>query len=158
MEEWWASEAHKIKIVENEILTLKKAGGGVLCAHGSGDRLPFLAGSCESSVTSWLFQKWCWAKGERVTLSRSWMTVQKMDRVWQKFTNFLRQKSLTSIFFKTLINKTSNFRSNLNYWSSGNFFEVLHASLAQKLTNLEFLTMIFSDVAIGHFARSLRPN
>ena len=32
-----------------------------------------------------------------------------------------------------------------------NSFEVLHASLAQKLTNLEFSTMVFSDVAIGHF-------
>ena len=40
-------------------------------------------------------------------------------------------------FFKILINKTFNFRSNLNYWCSEDFFEVLHASLAQKLTNLD---------------------
>ena len=37
------------------------------------------------------------------------------------------------------------------------FFEVLHASLAQKLKNLLFSTMIFSDVAIDHFVRPLRP-
>ena len=80
-----------------------------------------------------------------------------MDQVWQKFTNFLRPESFTSIFFKTLINKTSNFRSNLGHWSSGIFFEVLHTSLAQKLANLEFLTMIFCHDAIGQFVRSLRP-
>ena len=36
---------------------------------------------------------------------------------------------------------------------------MLHASLAKKLTNLEFLTIIFygfSPFAIGHFARLLR--
>ena len=30
----------------DKTLTLKKAGGGVLCARSSGDHLPFLAGSC----------------------------------------------------------------------------------------------------------------
>ena len=29
----------------------KPGGGEVLCAHGSGDRLPFLVGSCKSSDT-----------------------------------------------------------------------------------------------------------
>ena len=53
--------------------------------------------------------------------------------------------------------KASYFISNLNCLSSEDSFEVLHVSLAQKLTNLEFLTKIFSNVAIGHFARSLRP-
>ena len=48
--------------------------------------------------------------------------------------------------------------SGVDVPGSGNFFEVLHASLAQKLTNLEFSTMNFSNVAIGHFARPLRPN
>ena len=54
--------------------------------------------------------------------------------------------------------ETSNFISNLNYSCSEKFFEKLHASLALKLTNLEFLTKIFYDVAIGHFVRSWRPN
>ena len=59
---------------------------------------------------------------------------------------------------ETLINRTSNFRLNLNHWCSANFFEVMHASLAQKLKNLEFSTIIFSDVAIDHFVRLLRLN
>ena len=36
------------------------------------------------------------------------------------------------------------------------FFEVLHASLAQKLMNLKFSTMIFCDIINGHFVRLLR--
>ena len=81
----------------------------------------------------------------------SWMTVNKIGRVCQKPTKILRRISKKSIFFIILINKPSNFWSILNHGGSGNFFEVLHASLAQKLTNLEFSTMIFCDVAIGHF-------
>ena len=86
------------------------------------------------------------------------MTVQKLARVCQKPTRFLSPISEKSIHFKILAKNNFNFISNLNYWCSEDFFEVLHVSLAQKLTNLEFSTMIFSDVAIGHFARSLRPN
>ena len=52
---------------------------------------------------------------------------------------------------ETLINRTSNFRLNLNHWWSGNFFEVMHASLAQKLKNLELSSMIFSNDNNGHF-------
>ena len=76
----------------------------------------------------------------------------------QKFTNFLRQKSLVLIFSKIFINKTSNFRSNVIHWSSEKFFEVLHAFLAQRLTNLEFSTINFSDVAIGQFGNLMWPN
>ena len=81
--------------------------------------------------------------GQRVILGISWMIVQKMNQVWQKFTNFLRWKSLTLIFFKIFVNKTSIFISNLNYWCSEDSFEVLHVSLAQKLTNLKFSPVIF---------------
>ena len=118
----------------------------------------FSTETTKKSLNSWFFLKLCWIKGSAVILSKSWMAVQKSGWVCQKLNNFSRQKSWKWIFFKIFIVKPSDFTSNLNYWYSENFFEVLHASLAQKLTNLEFLSMIFSDVAIGHFARSLRPN
>ena len=63
-----------------------------------------------------------------------------MDSGWQKPKSILRQILENQFFSKILINKTSNFRLNLNHWSSRNFFEVLHASLAQKLRNPEFTT------------------
>ena len=39
--------------------------------------------------------------------------------------------------------KTSNFISNMNNWCFEDSFEVLHVSLAQKLTNPKFSPMIF---------------
>ena len=48
-----------------------------------------------------------------------------------------------SIFFQNFDNKIFNFISNVNIWCQRNSFEVLHARLAQKLTNAKFLSMIF---------------
>ena len=48
-----------------------------------------------------------------------------------------------SIFFKIVIMKISNLNSSMNYWCSEDFFELLHDSLAQKLTNPKFSPMIF---------------
>ena len=73
----------------SNILTLKDAESTLR----SGDRLPFLKEWSKCSQTSWLFQEWCWAQGKRVILGISWMTVQKMDRVRQKFQKILRRKS-----------------------------------------------------------------
>ena len=107
-------------------------GGGDKIALLSGDRLPFGTETTKKSQNSWLFLKLCWIKGSAVILSKSWMAVQKSSWVRQKFTNFLRWKSWKWIFFKIFIGKPSNFTSNLNYWYSKNFFEVLHASPDQN--------------------------
>ena len=74
-----------------------------------------------------------------------------------------KKKNLKKVTFKTASLRSRSTKLPIlgQIWITEGltiFFEVLHASLAQKLTNLEFLTIIFSDVAIGHFARSLRPN
>ena len=71
------------------------------------------------------------------------MAVQKLGRVRQKPTRFLRRISEKSISYKILIIKTSNFIPNMNYRCSEDSFEVLHAFLAQKLTNVKFSPMIF---------------
>ena len=74
------------------VLTLKDAGV-VESTLRSGDWLSFLKEWSKCSQTSWLFQEWCWAQGKGVILGISWMTVQKMDRVRQKFQKILRRKS-----------------------------------------------------------------
>ena len=56
---------------------------------------------------------------------------------------FFETKIINFNFFQNFDRKSSIFRSNLNHWRSGNFFELLHASLAQKLTNLEFSLLHF---------------
>ena len=91
----------------------------------------------------WAYLEW---------LSRKWTKLDKdLQIFWAKNHKLL-------FFFNFLIKKTYNFMSNLNHWSSGNFFLVLHVSLPQKLTNLEFLTMNVSNVAIGQFGNLQRPN
>ena len=52
-------------------------------------------------------------------------------------------KLLPEVIWKVDIFKILIFISNMNYWCSEDSFEVLHASLAQKLTNPKFLPMIF---------------
>ena len=46
-------------------------------------------------------------------------------------------------FFQSFDKRTSNFTSNLYYQCSENSFELLHVSIAQKLTIPEFSPMIF---------------
>ena len=76
----------------------------------------------------WAYLEW---------LSRNWAEFAKnLQDFWGEF-----QKS--HFFFKILIIKTSNIISNMNYWCSEDSFEVLHVSLAQKLTNPKFSPMIF---------------
>ena len=42
----------------------------------------------------------CWVKDKWVILTIFWMAVQKMDQVWQKFTNFFEAKIINFKFFQ----------------------------------------------------------
>ena len=71
-----------------------------------------------------------------------------IGRVKKNPTKYLRGITKEAIFYKILINRTSNFISNLNYQYFEDSFEVLHGSVAQKLTNPEFFLMIFLSLPL----------
>ena len=81
-------------------------------------------------------------------------SVQILARVCRKPTKFLRQILEKWISFKLLMNKTSDFISNLNYWCSENSFEVLHVSPTQKLRNADFSPLIFLTLPLATSAMS----
>jgi len=124
------------------ILTLKGAGRGTLCPTAR--RSPAISHRNHLKVSNFLtFPKICWLIGSTVILSISWMAVQKLGRVHQKPMKIFEVNFRKVIFFfQNFDIKTSN-SFQIWIWCSEDSFEVLHVSLAQKLTNIKFSPMIF---------------
>ena len=119
----------------NFLLTLNDAGRGVKMTRWSGDRLPFLTGSCYGHKNSWLYPKTSQLESTKVIFWLSWQ-----------------------VFFYFFVTKTSNFISNMNDDFDKDSFEVHYISVRQKLVILGFLPKTFFNFDLSHFRNLLRPN
>ena len=115
--------------VKYSLLTLKNAGGADT-ARSSGDRLPFLTGSCYGHKNSWLYPQTSQLEGTKVIFWLSGQVFQKFSRDRWKITIFLERKSQNRLFFNFFITKVSYFISNLNDDFHEASFEVY--SVSQK--------------------------
>ena len=112
-------------------------------ARSSGDRLPFLTGSCYGHKNSWLYPKTSQLEVTKVIFWLSGQVFQKFSRDRWKITIFLERKSRNRLFFNFFITKVSYFVSNLNDDFHEASFEVYYISVSQKLTILGFSPQIF---------------
>ena len=132
--------------------------GGVKMTRWSGDRLPFLTGSCYGHKNSCLCPYTSQLEVGKVIFLLSWQVFQKFSRDRQKITIFWDRKTrnwLLFIFFQT---KVCNFVSNINEDCSQLSFEVYNIFVAQKLKILENSKHFFHAWTLATLATSRGQN
>ena len=126
-------------------------GGGVKMTRWSGDRLPFLTGSCYGHKNSWLYPYTSLVEGSKVIFLLSLQVFQKFSRDRWKITNFLERKSRNRLFFQFFYNKSLLFCFKSEWRFSWGFFWCILHFCKSKIDDFRIFAWDFFHFDLGHF-------